>query len=82
MKFSIKDFIFFKRSEWSFGVFSPIYIKEMQEIINSVFLKKFHSLPEGLWNEISPKYFRKANWKLVEVCNVFSNWDLFVITFY
>ena len=47
MEFSIKDFISFKRPEWSFGIFSPIYIKEMQEIINSVFLKKFHSLLEG-----------------------------------
>ena len=46
MKFSVKDFVFFKRPEWSFGIFSPIYIKEMWEIINSVFLKKFHSLPE------------------------------------
>ena len=47
MELIIKDFIFFKIPEGSFGDFSPIYIKELREIINSVFLKKFHSLPEG-----------------------------------
>ena len=29
MKFSIKDFISLKRLKWSFGVFSPIYIKNL-----------------------------------------------------
>ena len=58
MKFSVKDFVFFKRPEKSFGVFSPSYVKKtsacgigceliMREIVNLVFLKKFHSLPEG-----------------------------------
>ena len=59
MEFSVKDFMFFKRPGWSFGGFSPIYIKEMQEITNFL--------------EIC---------KSVEVCNVFLNWDLFVIKFY
>ena len=27
MKFSIKDFIFFERPEWGFGIFSLIYIE-------------------------------------------------------
>ena len=88
MKFSIKDFVFFDRPERGFGVFSPIYIETsargigcnviMQEIINSVFFKKFQSLLEGLWNEISLKYSRKAIWKLVDVCGAFSNWGLLI----
>ena len=29
MKFSIKEFIFFERPEWGFGVFNPIYVENI-----------------------------------------------------
>ena len=78
MKFSIKDFIFLKRPEWSFGVFSPIYIKNLG-LWYRLWADNARNNKFSIFEEIPQLTRRIMKWNFSKIFQICQFWGIVVL---
>ena len=77
MKFNIKDFISLKRPEWSFGVFSPIYIKNLG-LWYRLWADNVRNNKFSIFEEIPQLTGRIMKWNFSKIFQIYQYWGIVV----